>query len=128
MEQLAVDACLIQGGPKNQLQVGAHNSMYSGCNPSYPFIRPCIGVITPFIVVRTHVKPIFIFFLPFLGGQQMSRAPFISGKRLKGATWIVQVQSFSPFRWLPFNFLPFLRTQILQVQTTLPGRRVLGDP
>ena len=36
----------LQGGPKNQLQVGAHNSTYKGYSPSYPcFCLPFIGPI-----------------------------------------------------------------------------------
>ena len=41
----------IQGGPPTSYKYG-YNSSYRGYNPSYPFIRPLIGVTTPFITSR----------------------------------------------------------------------------
>ena len=40
----------LQGGPLPVIsRVVSYNSIYRGYNPSYPFIRPFVGVITPFI-------------------------------------------------------------------------------
>ena len=42
---------LVQGGPPTSYKYG-YNSTYRSYNPSYPFIRLFIGVITPFIIGR----------------------------------------------------------------------------
>ena len=41
----------VQGGPLPSYK-WSYKSIYRGYNPSYPFIRPFIGVITPFITGR----------------------------------------------------------------------------
>ena len=60
---------LLQGGPPTSYK-SSYNSTYRGYNPSYPFIRPFIGVITPFITNRGppcgwwQLKYFWIFFSP----------------------------------------------------------------
>ena len=42
----------LQGGPRHQLyKWGSYDPYKLDCNPSYPFIRPFIGVITPFVYI-----------------------------------------------------------------------------